>query len=349
MIRRSGTTLVEVLVTIFVMAIGLIALLTLFPIGALRMAEAVKDSRSALAAANAEALAIARNLRNDVMIVPANGSYNYFKNPRVISVSQQHTEDAHQDGASYPVYMDPIGYRTYSGSPIDYTNWVGGQLPNYIRRVNPNYIGIGGGAAARIATLQSFSLLDDITFGANGVPIRADNGQPTTGAGQVQREGRYSWGLMFKRPKLATPSVVDMTVVVYSGRPMQLASGSAVPFGETVYDVPRTARDGNEGETTVTIMPPPGLGRPNVKKGTWILDASRETNATFLKRYGPVHGYFYRVVNYTELANGQTQLQLERPLKATITSTSPLDGRTAKVIVMDNVVEVFEKGPGWLP
>jgi len=36
--RRRGTTLVEVLVSIFVMAIGLVALLSLFPLGAFEMA-----------------------------------------------------------------------------------------------------------------------------------------------------------------------------------------------------------------------------------------------------------------------------------------------------------------------
>ncbi len=39
--RRRGITLIEVLVAIFIMAIGLLAILTLFPLGALRMAEAL--------------------------------------------------------------------------------------------------------------------------------------------------------------------------------------------------------------------------------------------------------------------------------------------------------------------
>ncbi len=50
---RSGATLTEVLVAIFVMAIGLLALLTLFPLGALSMAQAIKDDRSSHAAKNA--------------------------------------------------------------------------------------------------------------------------------------------------------------------------------------------------------------------------------------------------------------------------------------------------------
>ena len=51
--RRPGVTLIEVLVAIFVVALGLLALLTLFPLGALSMAQAIKDDRIALMSSNA--------------------------------------------------------------------------------------------------------------------------------------------------------------------------------------------------------------------------------------------------------------------------------------------------------
>lgn len=51
----TGTTLLEVLAAIFVMGIGLLALLTLFPLGALEMAQAINDDRTAAIAANARA------------------------------------------------------------------------------------------------------------------------------------------------------------------------------------------------------------------------------------------------------------------------------------------------------
>src|SRR5262245_12543666 len=55
--RRNATTLVEVLVAIFIMGVGLLAILALFPLGALQMAQALKDDRAAQAAGNATALA----------------------------------------------------------------------------------------------------------------------------------------------------------------------------------------------------------------------------------------------------------------------------------------------------
>ena len=57
MTRRSGITLIEVLVAIFVMGIGCIALLVLFPLGALTMAQGIRDDRSAQATVQASAFA----------------------------------------------------------------------------------------------------------------------------------------------------------------------------------------------------------------------------------------------------------------------------------------------------
>ncbi len=348
MTRRTGATLVEVLVTIFVMALGLITLLTLFPLGALRMAEAIKDSRTANAAANADAIATARTFRNDGSLV------NLYQQPGGVTA-------APNDGPSYPVYMDPIGFRSYSGLPIQLRNWVGAVNGLGIRRVEPRFITqippdpVPSDQQIR-RTLSSFALLDDITFGPNGVPIGPD-GNPSGGNNFVQREGRYTWAYLFKRPKTATPSVVDMTVVVYSGRPQQLNSGLTTGFGETRYD----AAEGTEGGNTLTVTWSGGAGRPNIKNGTWILDATsydlRDPKLggvgpilrLLALRHGPVHGFFYRVVKVTSESSGRMTLQLATPLKAEIGIKVGGPAYRPQIIVMEYVSEVFEKGPGWLP
>lgn len=51
--RREGVTLIEVLAAILISGIGLLALLTLFPLGALSMAQAIKEDRAAAVAADA--------------------------------------------------------------------------------------------------------------------------------------------------------------------------------------------------------------------------------------------------------------------------------------------------------
>src|SRR5437588_317920 len=53
---RRAVTLVEVLIAIFLMGIGLMAILSLFPLGASQMAQALQDQRAAEAATTAGAL-----------------------------------------------------------------------------------------------------------------------------------------------------------------------------------------------------------------------------------------------------------------------------------------------------
>ncbi|MFO0846971.1 MAG: hypothetical protein U0871_00220 [Gemmataceae bacterium] len=67
--RRPGLSLTEVLVALFVMALGLIALLTLFPLGAMQVAQALKDDRTAQLASQADAY-IRQYWRTQVVAVP---------------------------------------------------------------------------------------------------------------------------------------------------------------------------------------------------------------------------------------------------------------------------------------
>ena len=81
MTRRSGVTLVEVLVAIFVMAIGLIALLTLFPIGMLRVSQALGDARSVECADNAYSYSTTQNICNDRLVLTNGTIADFFVNP----------------------------------------------------------------------------------------------------------------------------------------------------------------------------------------------------------------------------------------------------------------------------
>ena len=98
---RAGVTLIEVLVSIFVVALGLLALLTLFPLGALSMAQAIRDDRVAQTAANAVATIKVMNVLSDQTITNAL-SFNPPP-PNNIPVS----------GPGFAVYFDPIGYKNY--------------------------------------------------------------------------------------------------------------------------------------------------------------------------------------------------------------------------------------------
>ena len=81
---RKGATLIEVLVAMFVMSIGMVTLLALFPLGILSMAQAIKDDRCALAAGNAAGIEIAWDFRHGSPFLSAASpptNYSNYYNP----------------------------------------------------------------------------------------------------------------------------------------------------------------------------------------------------------------------------------------------------------------------------
>lgn len=78
MTRQPAMTLIEVIVTMFIMAIGLLALMVLFPLGAINMGHALKDDRCASTAAMAENVAIIYDVRHDASVTGAGSSFVYI-------------------------------------------------------------------------------------------------------------------------------------------------------------------------------------------------------------------------------------------------------------------------------
>src|SRR5262245_53594734 len=132
MIRRNGVTLVEVLVAIFVMGIGMLALLTLFPLGALTMAQAIKDDRAGNAVANAAAIAKHWKLKTNAAYLPV----GYPAPPAVGGLPALPAIAA---GQGYPVYIDPIGQYTFTATPATPTTLA--NVPTGIRRYVPTLPG----------------------------------------------------------------------------------------------------------------------------------------------------------------------------------------------------------------
>jgi hypothetical protein len=307
--RRPAVTLLEVLVAIFIMAIGMLALLVLFPLGALSMADALKNDRSAAAANEATSLADAFDVRHDPTLA------NYYTQPFGNAYV-----GAFPDGPSYPVLVDPY-YAPLSATVGTYggANATPG-LPRVMPGVIPPPAG-GGNVAARW-----FTLLDDVTFNKDGTPDLSSGG--------VARGGRFTWAYLLRRPRAGSDAVVDLSVVVFSNRPTGLVSGEQ-PF----------AAAGTAGTTSLTLNYTAATGKPNVKRGGWILDSSYDVMTVNNMQVArpdapPVHGYFYRVVGVTENpAAGTMTVEVQTPLKADV----------QVAVVMEYVAEVFDKGPGWAP
>lgn len=312
MMKRRGITMTEVLITLFVLAIGLLALLTLFPLAAMNMQQAIQDDRVGHAAA-ATALA---DMFNDFR--PANESSqqgvvagSYYRN------GLGSLGAAVDDGPSHPIYIDPLGALTSTsvGGVIPRVNcsWTNNAVTNdygnpNIPRLNPNF--------DSQYRLNDFALTDDMVFDKNGIPA----GNPSNG---LQREMRYSWAYMLRRPRTACASVVDVTVVIYANRPMYTAG---VASGE----ISCTA-SGTIGSNLISNVSP--SGKTGIRKGIWLLDVSPGANRTI---NGPINALWYRVMN-VQATGGTYAMEVQPALKATV----------SKVLIMENVADVFDKGAGW--
>jgi hypothetical protein len=349
--RRPGISLIEVLVAIFVMAIGLMALLTLFPLGALNMAQAIKDDRTGTAAANAAGLA--RTLWKAAVEAnpndPDNGSQNggitiamlypndYVgsPNPPLLASRTDNGLDTGNvlDSPSYPVYIDPFGYLKYPGP--NWQRWLAGQPPGATNPPGsiPRCVlnSLNGASNAQILSL--FSSQDDLNLGNNGLP-----------QSPVQREQRYSWAYLVRRPSARQPRNLDLTVIVYSGRSLQFTA-DLVPSGETMYQ----ADFGDNGANIATLYWSANQEPPALRPGRWILDATMadptvpQPNTNFTPR-----GYFYRVVSVTPTGTNaaglnQMDVELQTPVRTSPPATWKANSGNCRAVILDNVVEVFEK------
>jgi type II secretory pathway pseudopilin PulG len=341
MIRRSGTTLIEVLVAIFVTAIGLLGLLALFPLGAVNMAQALQNSRCAQAAGNAYALAIGMNLRNDPLVVGSPGDV-------FVDDDQARRPPADPNGPSYPVYVDPFGLA--NSMPA----YLGHGVPGIPRRT-VSFVQPPPHASwtALPAVVQRFTLLDDLNFVKDGPytglacppqnlppPPHSSSGSAVlpSGIGVVQREGRYSWAYLLRRPRSSDKSIVDLTVIVYSNRPTVFGAGEST-YSPVKFD---------PSSNVVRVYWGAGQEKPSVRTGGWILDATMVRPPAGIAPQVPhalpdPHGFFYRVVNVTEGNDGRPYVDLEL-------QTNPKAGTNQGVlVVLEGVAEVFEKGSGWRP
>jgi type II secretory pathway pseudopilin PulG len=325
--RRPGITLLEVLVAIFIMAIGLLALLVLFPLGALSMADALKNDRTAAAAAAATELAETFDVRHDPNLKPA-PPQSIFEKPTFVNWKQA-LQPTNPDGPGYPVLVDPA-YSQFADNVGEYPPGAPTVTPG-VPRIRPSYVPPMPPAAFNYATTRWFTLLDDMSFNPDGTPLLGS-------ANNIQRGDRFTWAYLLRRPRSASDAVVDLTVVVFSSRP------TALPTGETTFQASNTDQNGQPLPATEVLLTytPPNV--PNVKRGAWVLDTTYDTTGTA----PPVHGYFYRVAGVTENPIAHTvTLELETSLKTP--AAQPNMPTINAITVMENVAEVFDKGPGWAP
>jgi len=240
------------------------------------------------------------------------------------------------DAASYPVYVDLFGFYQYP--PPNWQRWIAGQPPGAanpagsVPRCIINALTYPGNHALQ---LSLFSSPDDLNLGDLGVP------QTSPGAaGQPQRTQQYSWAYLIRRSNATVADIVEMSIVIYRGRSLQFTA-DLLPTGETMF----IADFGLVTPNVATLYWPAGGDPPNIKPGQWILDATMKdaspgvlpTSTAFIP-----HGYFYRVVSVTPgSAPNSMDVELQTPVR--LSTPGPAGSGYGRAVIMDNVVEVFEK------
>ncbi|CAN5568687.1 hypothetical protein BH11PLA2_BH11PLA2_35700 [soil metagenome] len=363
--QRAGLTLTETLVALFIAALGMISLLTLFPLGALQMGQALKDGRCAQSAQEADNLIRWYSSKYGV-IDPnhefqkalARGDYTtlYGTAPNQTNAAWLNPGERN---SSYPVFVDPQGFNT---------TWPG-SLQN-VRVTSQAYLPrrsiyrLQGGAAsaaqlpASTAEILRFTMLqDDLTYNTNksGAPIPYDSANTTNPT--VERGGRYNWLWVLQRPEHSRQNVIGLTCVVFDQRAPLFASATTEQiFTKSTATVDLTY---TPGTTSLQIYYGTGT-KPAISKGRWIMDSTAGINRNTSNPsqymdppenpadpnvnvfYGLRHANFYRVTSVNDETAGTLVLELETPIRRNDGGNGAYTGR---VVVLTGAAEVFERPP----
>jgi hypothetical protein len=308
----------EVLVAIIICGIGLLALLTLFPLGAMEMAQSVKFDRCGHLKHIAAAIANTWDIRQDQAVQDAmlrpdpTGTQLPIIDP---------DSPAYSEAMSYPVLIDPIGWHANQNSPNGWRDWVAGQTNVTPRRVtyalldpnrSPDLLFRQNNAQYRTQQLHRWCVLQDEINFENYPGMTAPPGAV------VERTPRYSWAFLAQMPKVRNRNQVNLHVILYSGRLLEEPQ-----TGETGYSAYFTS---GSPVISLTWNPTAGQVEPELRTGSWLLDGTMT----------PVpRGKFYRVVSVTK--TGPTSMDVE-------VLTAPGYTGNGVIVSMENVIEVYDRG-----
>jgi prepilin-type N-terminal cleavage/methylation domain-containing protein len=315
---RDGLTLAEVLIALLVLAIGLMGVLSLYPLGARQMALAVKDERCSQLADNVEGLFRiywrSACLASDGQPRTDLGVYQTAPELQQLDTTSANTAvDPNlvndpflkSPGPSKVMFLDPIGWGAGGGL------WVGGVNGLLPRRSSNSIEAQPTGVNKTALRLRGYALLDDMSFNQNGV------------ANPVVRGYRYNAGVILQRAKNSARNEVNVKVVVYQSRPATDIAPVETWAGTT------NLTPGNETLPTVA-----GLG--NLRQGSWILMTSQ--GGANVQPFAD----FYRVVGVVQNGATTTSISISPPIRARHKDAGT--AYQANMFLLDGVAEVFDRG-----
>lgn len=299
MTRRPGLSLTEVLVALFIMGIGAVAILTLFPLGALNMAQALRDDRTTQCAAQSGAflrdywqqrytsqtIPGTPDLDNELFFRALNNPAVMATDPLGATAGEGRAMFAVTDTTdSYPVLVDPMGYLAPRPT-VTSKRWLGDDgygnagsataVPRAsLSQLLPSPVGPILPARVNTLALRTCSLLDGLGYDPN-------TGAPALVGGAIDRDVRYNWLWVVQRLSGQTKYEASVTVVVFDKRGNQFAPPGSETVHTPTYAQPEVTAEplkgkplAIRGESRISFAK--GT-EPLVQKGGWLMDATVTT------------------------------------------------------------------------
>lgn len=309
---RPGGALVEVLIGFGILGIAATSVITLFPFAALTVGKALQDDRTTTCAVMADGQM--RDVYAHYVVNPPPGqSPDPFFGKMTATGS----------GVSIPVYVDPLGVAANQAANVGDASGSQTQIP----RATFSFLSGNNNYAFRYC-----SLMDSLSFDEGG----GSQVTPSTTPGAppiVTREMRYNYAWMLQRPSNNATYTVRMQVVVYNKRVFLYApTGSEAVYSGNATN-PITFQP---GQTSLSI---PATFAPDIRAGTWILDATNGTDNSAPTPQPIVSAEFYRVLSVTQ-SGSSLLLELNKPISRLDGSSTSYNGT---IVVMPAVADVFDR------
>ena len=269
---RRGVSLMEVLISIFVLSVGLLGVAAMIPVGRYEIVEGAKADRGA---------ALARAALREVKIRRMLEPYQY---PNGTQVQMWHGLDANAPCT----LIDPL-YRTANASGTRFPDSYSVSMPRVNLRPYPTATVWMNAAMAEQIFVSHDDLLFNIPDDKAQRPVRV----PLTG--QQQFEGNYSWAVMVQYdPASLTLSLQDRTrmkvsIPVFYKRNFRAETTEQEKNGERVAtNVLFTGGGLSGGDVQMQIQHPEDAKR--LRSNGWLMLAAGNTTA------GIIHAEWYRIV-----------------------------------------------------
>ena len=257
--RRRGISLLEVLISMFVLAIGLMGVAALIPAGRHEIVEAIKLENAAMVGRGAfrdiqirEYLNPALNPRDlDPTKYPvgwrdvANGTGTFGYRPDVIRTDGTHVPFAYQDPTTTSqtnyddpnyfsnqvmVAIDPLGLTAPAGAyGTSFPRGFGGRKPPPLRRIMPFQPSSNAFACFDTIMRGSFDLITNPNTANNDLPPNQQYFNSGTNYLRRASDGNYSWiaTIVSDSSKSAVDAEVTVSVAVFYKRNLRSRRGLA--------------------------------------------------------------------------------------------------------------------------